>query len=91
MSLLVSWAVFPALLAIIFLGCGLAAERAAGHDLPTALLLPVGFGVAVVAGCLITAEPSLAKLTTPLVLLITIAGLLGARRYSPLGRRRAGR
>jgi hypothetical protein len=85
LSLLISWAVFPALMAVVLLGCGLAVERLAGRALPTSLLLPVGFAAAVVIGCFTTAEPSLAKLTTPGVVLVAIVGLLTAPRTRSWG------
>jgi hypothetical protein len=79
-TLLVAWAVFPLLLAVLCAGCGLLVEAAAGERLPSASLLPVGFALVVVA-CLFTTSLSFtARLTVPLVVVLAVAGFVLSRR-----------
>jgi hypothetical protein len=74
MSLLIAWVIFPALLVVVSLGCGLALERAAGVRLPEALIVPLGLaGIIVVAG-LTTASDATAELTGPVVIAAAVAG-----------------
>jgi len=75
MSLAVSWLVLPLVLGLLSLGCGLLLEWAAGVRLPGALLLPVGFSVIVVTGTLLTSIGATARLTTPIVVALAVAGL----------------
>lgn len=75
MSLAVSWLLFPLVLGLLSLGCGLLLERAAGLRFPRALLLPLGFaGIVVVALCTTTSSRT-AHLTTPAVIALALAGL----------------
>ncbi|CAN5570093.1 hypothetical protein BH10ACT11_BH10ACT11_03820 [soil metagenome] len=76
MSLFVSWVAFPALMMVIWLGCGLTAETLTGRRLPGPLLAPIGFCLIVVLGGLTTANSSTAKLTTPLIVLVALLGLV---------------
>ena len=47
MTIWIAWLVFPLVLGVLSLGCGLLAERAAGVEIPSPLLLPLGFTVVV--------------------------------------------
>jgi hypothetical protein len=76
MTLLVCWVVFPAVLAILSLGCGLLVERASGIRLPGALVLPVGFALFVIAAQVATSADATAELATPLVVVLAIAGIV---------------
>ncbi|HWE83202.1 MAG TPA: hypothetical protein VG265_16245, partial [Gaiellaceae bacterium] len=78
-TLLVAWAVFPLVLAVLSAGCGLLVEAAAGERLPAALLLPVGFALIVVACLFTTAVEITARLTVPLVVVLAAAGFVVAR------------
>ncbi len=75
MSLLVPWIVFPLVLAVLSLGCGLLLEAVAGRSLPSTLRLPAGFSLIVVAALFTTSNSATAQLTTPLVVALAIAGL----------------
>ena len=75
MELLLSWVAFPLLLMALYSGCGLGVEALARTRLPGALLPAVGFAVIVVAGQFLTLVESTAGLTTPLVVVIALAGL----------------
>jgi hypothetical protein len=74
-SLVVPWLVFPLVLGILSLGCGFLVECAAGVELPSALLLPVGFAAIVIVTLFTTSNDVTARLTTPLVIALTVAGL----------------
>jgi hypothetical protein len=74
MSLVVSWLGFPLVLGLLSLGCGLLIEQAAG-PIRRSLLLPVGFSVIVVVGVLTTTNSATARLTTPIVISLAVAGL----------------
>jgi hypothetical protein len=76
MTEFVCWVVFPLVLALLSLGCGLLLERSAGVRLPGAVLLPAGLAVIVVVAELTTKASATAKLTAPLVLVLAIAGVV---------------
>ena len=80
MSLFVPWVVFPLVLGVLCLGCGLLVERLAGLELPAALLVPLGYAVVVVVGAFTTSNDTTAQLTAPAVIALAVAGLgLGFR------------
>src|SRR5438552_5512867 len=74
MTLFICWVVFPLVLGMIAIGCGLLVERAADFRLPGALLLPIGFAVVIVAAALATMTGATARLATPFVLVLAVAG-----------------
>ncbi|HEX2391352.1 MAG TPA: hypothetical protein VHI77_00380 [Solirubrobacterales bacterium] len=80
--MIVSWILFPVLLAALCLGCGLLLESCAGRTIPGALLAPAGFLVIVVVAGTFTSRGELASLATPAVLLLA---LMGAALRSPWG------
>ncbi len=75
MTLLVCWIVFPALLGLLSLGCGLLVQRAARVRLPAELLLPVGFAAIVCVTLFATMTPRTAWLALPVVLALSVVGL----------------
>jgi hypothetical protein len=81
MTELVCWVVFPLVLALLSLGCGLLLERAAGVRLPEALLLPAGLAVVIVAAEITTKASATAKLTVPLVVVLAVVGLALGRPW----------
>ena len=87
MELLLSWVAFPVVLVVIYSGCGLAVEALVGTRLPGALLPALGFAAIVVAGQFLTLIESTAGLTTPLVVVLALAGLclavIGRRPLRP--------
>jgi hypothetical protein len=83
--MLVSWLLFPVLLAALCLGCGLLLEVLAGRRLPGALLAPAGFAVLVVVAGLFASRGETASLATPAVALLALAGF--ALTYPWTGRR----
>jgi hypothetical protein len=74
MGLLVAWLLFPLLLGVLALGCGLLLQEASGDHLPPGLLLPAGLVVMIVAASLATASAASASLAVPLVVVLAIAG-----------------
>src|SRR6266516_650072 len=75
MTLVLDWLVFPAVLAVLALGCGLLLQAAAGFRFPGALLLPLGFAVIVVTAQLATMMDATAELATPIVVVLAGAGI----------------
>src|SRR6187200_1223321 len=74
MTMLLAWLVFPLVLVLLSLGCGLLLERAAAMDLPAPLLLPAGFIVVSIASQFPHMSDSTARLGTPLVVALAVAG-----------------
>ena len=72
MTLIVAWVVFPLVLAVLALGCGLLLQRVSGVELRGALLLPCGLAVIVVTAGLATITDATAQLAT-----------LASHRYAP--------
>ncbi len=83
--MLFSWIVFPAVLGVVSLGCGLIVEQAAGVRLRGVLLLPTGFAVVVVVAQLATMSSRTAQFATPAVVALAIGGLALSAPWS--GRR----
>ena len=75
MSYTLSWVAFPALLAALSLGAGVAVARLSGARIPGTLLMPLGLAAIVVVGQFFVAFSSLAHLATPAVTLLGVAGL----------------
>lgn len=86
-----SWFVFPLLLLALCTGCGLLVRRAAGIELPTTLIAPVGFTVVVLTGEMTSLASWLADLAAPLAVALAVAGFLlswgrprGLDRFAPI-------
>jgi hypothetical protein len=75
MTLLLAWVLFPIVLGLICLGCGLLLRRVGGSHLPGPLLLPAGFAVVIVTASLATQSGRTASLATPAVVAFGIMGL----------------
>jgi hypothetical protein len=75
-TLLISWLVFPLVLGVLALGCGLLLELLSGTRLPGALLVPAGFAVIVVAGLFPLMADWSADLTTPALVVLAALGLV---------------
>ena len=81
MTQILSWVAFPLVLALLSLGCGLLVQCGAGRALPEGLVLPSGLALIIVIAEVTTKESWAAKLTTPLVLVLALAGLALARPW----------
>ena len=76
MDLVLAWALFPALLVVLALGSALVVERIVGSPIPGLLLLPFGTAVLVVISQVMTLIGPTAPLTTPVLLLVALLGLV---------------
>ena len=83
MNLLVPWLLFPAVLGLLSLGCGLLVEQVSGVNLPGALRLPAGLAALIVLGLFSTMGSTTASLTVPIAVGAAAAGFMLS-----LGRRR---
>lgn len=86
MDLLLAWILFPLVLLLLTGGLGLLIERAAGVRLPGALVVPIGLAALIAVAQLTTYWGATARLTTPLVVLLAIAGGVLAHRAERFGR-----
>ena len=75
MTLLIAWVLFPLVLSLLSLGCGLLLARTADLHFPPALLVPAGFAVIVVVGGFATLSGATARLAAPAVVAFAVAGL----------------
>ena len=82
MTLFGAWVLFPGLLALLALGCGLLLERAAGAALPGGALLPAGMATIIVLAQ-VPIVIGLPGLTTPVIVLAAAAGLYLSRGRRP--------
>src|SRR3954454_11945911 len=71
----VAWIVFPLVMCVLAVGCGLLMEIVPGFELPAGLLLPVGRAVVIVVASLATMASATATLAIPAVVVVAIAGL----------------
>lgn len=78
-SFLHTWLLFPAVLLVIFLGCGLVITRLAGAPSSRLLLLPLGFAGAVVVATALTWQDVTSELAAPALALLTVLGLFLGR------------
>ncbi len=76
MSLILSWVLFPLVIAAIGAGWGAIVERGAGSLLDDALLLPLGLAAVIVVAGTLTAFAATAPAAVPIVAVGTVAGLL---------------
>src|SRR4051812_25050989 len=73
-GLLVAWVAFPLVMAALSAGCGQVVQVATGRRIPGVLLLPTGFATVVVTAQLMTMSSSTARLATPAVIAVAVAG-----------------
>jgi hypothetical protein len=74
MSLLVPWLLFPLVLSVLSLGCGLLLERISDLRLPRALILPSGFAIMSLVAELATISAATAQLAVPAVIGVAVCG-----------------
>jgi hypothetical protein len=75
MTLFVCWVVFPLVMTLLALGCGLLAETVAGIRLPGPLIPGVGLAVIIVATHFTTLSDATAELSIPVVVALAVAGI----------------
>jgi hypothetical protein len=83
LSLIVSWVLFPALLAAVGAGWGAAVEWAADQRVGV-LLIPLGLAAALVVASLLTAWSTTAQAATPVVGAVAVGGLILRRPFRRL-------
>ena len=81
MSLIVSWVLFPLVLAAIGIGLGALVERAGGERLSDALLLPLGLAAAIVIAGTLNAFSATESWAVPVVTVAALAGLVLAWKW----------
>jgi hypothetical protein len=74
MTLLACWLLFPLVLGLLSVGCGLLLERVAGARLPGTLLAPAGLAVIIVVAAFATMKDATAELAAPAVVALAVAG-----------------
>lgn len=75
MSLLTAWLLFPLILGLLALGCGLLLRQVSGERLGGALVAPAGVAVMIVVAGFTTFAAPTAFLTVPAVVALAVAGL----------------
>lgn len=80
MEFLATIVLFPLLVGLLSLGCGLLVERLTGARLPALLLVPLGFGVLVVVSQFTTWDELTAPWTPWVLVLLALAGLTLSRQ-----------
>jgi hypothetical protein len=83
-SLILSWVLFPLVLAAVGAGWGALVERAAGVRAGGALLIPLGLAAVIVVAGLLTAFEPTARAAVPVAAAGAVVGLALARRRLPL-------
>ncbi|HEX2128621.1 MAG TPA: hypothetical protein VHF58_05340 [Solirubrobacterales bacterium] len=87
MDLIAAWLLAPALLIVVFAGCGLLVEVVGGRALPASLLPATGLGVVIVLGTALMVADATAELAAPVGVALALAGFaLAARRRRALPR-----
>src|SRR5438067_13277010 len=74
MTLLACWLLFPLVLGLLSVGCGLLLDRLASTQLPGTLLAPAGLAVIIVVASFATMTDATAELTVPAVVALAVAG-----------------
>ncbi len=75
------WLLFPLLMCLVCLGCGLLLDVVSGTRMPRPLLLPAGLALVVVLAQLAVSNSVTVSLALPLVLVATVAGLVLGRAW----------
>jgi hypothetical protein len=73
--MLAAWVLFPLVLTLLAVGCGLLLERAAGVRLPGAVVPAAGLAVIVVATHFTTLSDATAELSVPIVVALAVLGI----------------
>jgi len=76
---LTAWIAFPALCALLSVGCGLLLQRLSAAALGGALVAPLGLAAIVVVTRAATVSDTTAEMATPLVILLAVLGFYLAR------------
>jgi hypothetical protein len=74
MTLVACWLLFPLILALLSIGCGLLLDRVSGATLPGTLLAPTGLALIIVVIAFATMTDATAELSVPAVVALAVAG-----------------
>lgn len=74
-----TWLLFPAVLLLVFLGCGLLVARLSASRASSLLLLPLGFAGTVVVATALTWQDVTSELAAPALAVLTVVGLVLGR------------
>jgi len=86
LTFVLAWIGFPIVLLALSRGCGLLVQRLAGAAVRPGLLLPIGLALVMAAGLFPPTIPGLARLSTPLVVALALAGFAVSRTRPQLDR-----
>src|SRR5947199_6546911 len=81
LSLAACWLLFPLVMGVVCLGCGLLLDAVSGSRLPRPLLLPAGLALVIVLAQLAISTSPTIPLALPLVLAAALAGLVLGRPW----------
>jgi hypothetical protein len=81
MTLFVAWILFPVVLGLLSLGCGLLLQAATGVKLADGLLMPAGIVVIILVAEVLTKSSTLAPATTPVIIVLAVVGGVLARPW----------
>jgi hypothetical protein len=84
--MILSWLVYPLVLAALGGGWGVLVEKAMGREVADALVIPLGLAAVLVIGGLFTAFSGTASVATPLCAVGAAAGLVWGRPWRRLSR-----
>ncbi len=76
----VAWVLFPLVVLVVCLGCGLLVERLAGWALPGPVVPSVGLALVIIAASLTTTSATITHATTVIVVVLAIAGYASSWR-----------
>lgn len=82
MTQFVAWVLFPLVLALVALGCGLLLQAASGIRLPGGLTMPLGLALMIVVGEVLTKSSTLAPASTWVVLALALIGFAVSRPWA---------
>ena len=81
MTIFVAWILFPIVLGLLALGCGLLLQAATGIKLAEGLLMPTGIAVIILVAEILTKASWLAPATTPIIVVLAVIGGVLARPW----------
>ncbi|HUR86520.1 MAG TPA: hypothetical protein VMY78_14355 [Solirubrobacteraceae bacterium] len=88
---LLSWVLYPLVLAALCLGCGLLVDRLERRTIAPALLLPAGFALVVVLATVLTFLDETSELAAPAIVVAALAGYVLAVLARPAALRPSAR
>lgn len=78
--MIVAWLLFPLLMLAVCVGCGLLVEWLSGWTPPGTILISIGLAVVIVIATLFTSHEATTPFTTPVVVILALAGYVVSRR-----------